>query len=247
MKTLMCGITLSLGMFATNVMAEQILTVDGEDYPLSALMENCQRITDDPAAQISCFSAISRLMDEQVGASQEVEVSVTDELDALRAVAQYQDDDSGLLIAGSDCNVHVIYYNNYFHISRRNISSIDLFSAQFDAANLQFDQTVQTQVGPAPLSKGFMAPGANAAMRGGVELESAQYNFEPRSSRMALGDYANEVVAQLPATETQAFDFVLIHPQRSQASAEIWAAFENFVSVCDQVPPSWSPINLGNG
>jgi len=119
MKTLMCGIALSLGMLATNVIAEQTLTINGEDYTLSALMENCQRITGDPAAQISCFTAISSLMDEQANAPQEIDVSITETLDALRAVAQYRDDDSGLLINGSDCNIHVVYYNNYFHISRR--------------------------------------------------------------------------------------------------------------------------------
>jgi hypothetical protein len=92
-----------------------------------------------------------------------------------------------------------------------------------------------------------MASGTNAAIRGGVALESAQNNFEPRSARTTIDVYANEVVTQLPAREDQAFDFVLIHPQRSQASAEIWTAFETFVNACSKSPPSLSSINLGSG
>lgn len=247
MKMLLCGVAMSLGILASNVMANQIVTVDGEDYLLSSLMENCQSITTDPAAQVACFSSISRLLEEQSGAEEESSVSVAQSLDALRTLAQYQDDESGLSIAGADCNIHILYFNNYFHISRRNISEIDLFSAQFDASKLQFDQTVQVQGAQAPLFKGFMAPGANAAVRGGVVLESSQQNFEPRSARTTIGDYANEVVKQLPATESAAFDFVLIHPQRAQASAEIWGAFETFVNACKKLPPSWSGTGQGNG
>lgn len=247
MKMLMCGVAMSLAVMANSVMAERVLTVDGEDYLLSSLMNNCQSITGDPEAQIACFSSISRLMEEQSVETQEIDVSVTETLDALRAVAQYQDDGSGLLIAGADCNIQIIYFSNYFHISRRNISSIDLFSAHFDASKLQFDQTVQVQGANAPLLKGFMAPGANAAMRGGVALESAQHNFSPRSARITIDAYANEVADQLPAREGQEFDFVLIHPQKSQASDEIWSAFEAFVDACRQAPPSWSITSPGNG
>jgi hypothetical protein len=234
MKMLMYGISLSLGTLASDVLADQILTVDGEDYLLSSLLENCQSITDDPAAQITCFSTISGLLEEQSDAEPENAVSVPEALDALRAVAQYQDDETGLSIAGADCNIHIVYFNNYFHISRRNISSIDLFSAQFDASKLQHDQTVQVQSAQAPLAKGFMETGTTAATRGGVSLESMQHNFAPRSPRTTLDVYATEVVSQLQAREDQAFDFVLVHPKRSQASADIWNAFETVVNACKE-------------
>ncbi len=246
MKTLVCGLAMSLGILASNVMADQILTVDGEDYLLSALMENCQSITDSPEAQMACFGAVSRLLEEQSDAAPETDVSVSETLNALRAVAQYLDEDSGLAISGSDCNVHIVYFNNYFHISRRNISSIDLFSAQFNASKLQFDQTVQVQGAQAPLLKGVMAAGANASVRGGVALESSQLNFSPRSPGTSIDVYANQVVNQLPPSDVQEFDFVLVHPQKSQASAEIWSAFEAFVDVCRQSPPSWSAPNADN-
>jgi hypothetical protein len=233
MKMLMYGFATSLAVLASGANADQVLVVDGEEYLLSALMENCQSITGDPAAQISCFSALSQLMDEQSNGGQADEASVTAALDALRAVAEYQDDDTGLSIGGAGCNIHIVYFNNYFHISRRNISSIDLFSAQFNASKLQYDQTVQVQGSQTPLSKGFMESGANAATRGGIALESTQHNFEPRSPRTTLGVYADEVVGQLPATEVAAFDFVLVHPNKSDASADIWNAFEDFVNTCN--------------
>ncbi len=233
MKMLMCGFAMSLGVLASTAKADQILNIDGEDYPLSTLLENCQSITDDPAAQIACVSSLSQLLAEQSSAAQENDVAVAPALDALRAVAEYQDDGSGLSIAGSDCNIHMIYYNNYFHISRRNISSIDLFSAQFDASKLQYDQIVQVQGAQAPLLTGVMDVGTNATVRGGIALESALDNFEPRSPRTTMDAYANEVVGQLQAREEQSFSFVLIHPQKTQASAEIWSAFEAFVSLCD--------------
>ncbi|WP_373635595.1 hypothetical protein [Yoonia sp. SS1-5] len=232
MKMLTSGFAISLAILATDVKADQMLMVDGEEYSLSSLTENCQSITDDPAAQIACFSALSKLIEEQAADAQENQVSVPQALDALRAVAQYQDADSGLSIAGSDCNIHTVYFNNYFHISRRNVSTIDLFSAQFDASKLLFDQTVKAQGTQAPLSKGFMDAGANAVVRGGVELDSTLDNFAPISARMTLDVYANEVVGQLPAVQAQAFDFVLVHPQRSQSSVEIWTAFEAFVNAC---------------
>jgi hypothetical protein len=92
-----------------------------------------------------------------------------------------------------------------------------------------------------------MAPGANAAMRGGVALESTQHNFSRRSAQTTIGVYANEVVSQLPASEVQVFGFVLIHPQRSQANAEILSALETFVNACRKLPPSWNSTNLEDG
>lgn len=234
MKTLICGLTMSFGILASAVNAVQMVNIGGIDYPLSSLMENCQSITDDPAAQIACFSALSKVMEEQSGEEKEDGVSVPQALDALRAVAQYQDDESGLSITASGCSIQILYFNNYYHLSRRNISSIDLFSVQFDVSKLQYDQITQVQGGSAPLSKGIMDAGATAAMRGGAALESSQQNFAPRSPRMTIDVYASEVVNQLPVTEDQTFEFVLVHPNRSQASADIWSAFEVFVKACQQ-------------
>ncbi len=247
MKTLMCGIAVSLGLLATNVMANETVNVDGEEYLLSDLMANCQSITDDPAAQIACFAAISRLMEEQGSAEQEPDVSVVEALGVLRQVAEYEDGDSGLSIVGSDCNIQVVYYANYFHISRRNVSSIDLFNAQFDASKIQLDQTVQVQGAQAPLLKGVMAPGAKAQVSGGIALDSSQQNFTPKSPRATMGDYASDVAGQLQPSEAQTFEFVLFHPQRSNDSAEIWGAFETFVESCRQSPPSWSSPAQNDG
>jgi hypothetical protein len=232
MKTLLCGLAMSLGISAGAVSAEQTLTVDGTDYPLSTLMANCQNITDAPAVQIACFNNLTRLIAEQSGQEQRAAVPISKALDSLRALAQYQDDETGLTIAGSDCTINIVYFNNYFHISRRNISTIDLFSAQFDASKLQYDQIVRDQGGQAPLSKGAMDAGATALMHGGLALESGQHNFSPRSPGTTLGAYASEVVGELPGKEEQTVEFVLVHPKRAQASAEIWSAFEAFVTAC---------------
>jgi len=118
------------------------------------------------------------------------------------------------------------------HISRRNISAIDLFSVHFDAAQLQFNKFTEIQGAAAPLAKGVTADGVMAAVRGGVGLESSNQNFAPRSPRMDLDAYAREVAVQLPAEDVQTFEFVLIHPQRSAARADIWRAFAGLVEAC---------------
>lgn len=233
MKMLMCGFTISLGLWASSLHADQIVTVDGENYFLSHLMANCQSITDDPAAQISCFGAISKLMEEQAVTTTVDQASVGEKLEALRAVAAYQNDDTGLLITGSGCTIQTVYFDNYFHVSRRNISEIDLFSAQFDASKLEANQIVREQGGQAPLSRGVMKSGTAAVVRGGVALDSARDAFEPRSPEATLAVYANEVAALIEARETETFDFVLVHPQRRGASAEIWNAFDAYVSACN--------------
>jgi len=236
MKKLILGLTMSLGVLASGAQAEQTLNIDGKEYPLSFLLKNCQSITDQPEAQIACFAALSQLMEAQSAESQQDGVSVSQALKDLRAVAEYQDDESGLSVSGSGCRIEVIYFSNYFHISRRNISTIDLFSAKFDAAKLQFENVAKGQ--GAQLSKGTMDDGATAAMRGGVGLESKQHNFAPRSPRTTLADYATEVAGQLQVREDQAFEFALVHPQKSEASADIWNAFETLLSACRGGPPS---------
>lgn len=232
MKMLMRGIALSLGIMATHAQADQIVSVDGEDYLLSDLTKNCQNITGDPAAQIACFSALSQLIEGAPAETPDNTEAVQAAFEALRTLALYQDDESGLVITGSDCNVQIVYVANYFHISRRNISSVDLFTASFDASKVQFEQTLQIQGGQAPLLRVTLEPGAVGLMGGGVALESGPGSFEARAPGVPLADYANEVVGQLQMREGQTVDFVLIHPQRSNSGPDIWAAFETFVKTC---------------
>lgn len=232
MKTTKFGLAMSLGIMAIAAQAEQIITIDGTDYPMSELLAVCQGMADNPTGQIACFSNVARLLEEQSGSAQQATVSATQALDALRSVAQYEDEEGGLMISGSGCDIQLLYYNNYFHISRRNVSAIDIFSAKFDASNVEFDQIVQTQGGQTPLSKGVLSAGAIAVTQGNAGLESGQNNFAPRSAGLPLDVYAAEVVDQLPATESQTFDFVLVHPQRSGFSTGIWNAFEAYVNAC---------------
>ena len=242
MKTLMCSLATTIGLLASAATAERVVTIDGEDFLLSHLTQNCQNIKDDPAAQIACFNELSQYLEEKPAESQVTDAAVTEALEALRTVAQYQDKESGLLIAGSSCNIRIDYYTNYFHISRRNISSIDLYSAEFDASKIQQDKTVRSQ--NPPLLIGNMDNGENATMRGGAALESSQYNFPPRSPAASLDAYASEVVAHLPTTENQEFQFVLFHPQRNDAGSEIWGAFTAFAEVCRaRHTPSGPKIN----
>lgn len=230
MKTMLkYGLSLALSIFASDAMAEVTLVIDGEEFALSELMDNCKSITGDAEAQIGCFNALSKLLDEQTAAAQENNGGVAEALEALRSVAQYQDNDSGLTISGAGCKVQFTYFANYFHISRRNVSSIDLFSAAFDASKLQLDQVAE---GSGPLAKGMMDAGVTAATWGGQALESSEHNFSPKSARTAIDVYANEVVSELTPRENEAFDFVLVHPQRNGAREDIWAAFEAYVTAC---------------
>ena len=244
MKTLMIYATAALGALgvsATDVRAQDMVTVDGVEYPLAQLTANCQSMREDPPAMIACFNALSALMEGKPAETQQDTASVTKALEDLRALAQYQDNDSGLFISGTDCTIQVTYFGNYFHISRRNVSAIDLYSALFDASNLKFDQITGVPGAQVPLSRGQLDVGATASIRGGMALESSQHNFPAKSARLSMVDYAREVVGHLPATQAQTFDFVLVHPARSQASSEIWNAFKVFVTACRGSGPSWAP------
>lgn len=234
MKLLISGLAASLSILATNAQAELMLDVDGEKYTLSALMENCQNLADDPVAQIACFSSVSKLVEEQADTTPKVVVSVSESLDALRTVAQYQTEETGLLIGGNECDVQILYYANYFHISRRNVSSIDLYSAIFDASKVQVDELTEIQGGQAPLFRGKLDEGATATVRGGVALESAQYGFAAKPARTSIGEYAVEVANQLAVQQGQSFDFVLVHPAKNDARAVILDAFETYVGACRQ-------------
>lgn len=232
MKTLTRSLAIALAGLAGTANAEQIVTIDGETYFLSHLTENCQAITDDPAAQIACFGAISALLEEQPAEETNDPEAINLALDDLRTLASFSDGETGLQINGAGCNIHLMYYANYFHISRRNISELDLFSAEFDASKLQIEKTMQVQGGAAPLFRGVLDDAATAIVRGGAVLDSAGYGFAPRAPSATLDDYASEVVGQLPAAEKQTFDFVLIHPANGGSTPEIWAAFQTYVAAC---------------
>lgn len=232
MKTLIYSFVMSIGMMASVSAAQQTVTIEGKEYTLATLMENCQKMTDDPVAQIDCFGDVARLLEEQSGQAKEPSVSVPQALDSLRTLAQYQDADSGLSISGTDCAIQILYFNNYFHISRRNISSIDVFSAQFDASHLKIDTIGEMQGGHAPLAQASLDTGAIAIMRGGVALDSSQHDFSPRSPGMSIDAYADAVAAQLPTKQANRVEFVLIHPQQRHARSEIWNAFATLVKAC---------------
>lgn len=231
MKVLMWGLTFSLAVWAAAVKAEVTLSIDGKEYTLAALMERCQSIGD-ANSQNSCFNAVSKLLAAQSGGEQQSVATASEALENLRAVAEYQDEDSGLIISGTDCRIQTVYFNNYFHISRRNVSTIDVLRADFDASILQNDRTTRAQGADSPLSQGVMADGATAGFRGGIALESGHNNFGPKSAAESISTYANAVIAQLPASENQTFPFVLVHPKKSQSSADIWRAFDALVEVC---------------
>lgn len=234
MKLLVSALAISIGMSASEASAELTLNVDGEDYTLTTLMENCQSLASDPPAQIACFGVVSKLVEEQSNKAPEIQLSVPEAFEALRTAAQYQDEETGLLVAGTECTIQVLYYNNYFHISRRNVSSIDVFSATFDASQVKYDQISEIRGAQAPLFRGLMATGGVATMRGGVALDSSQNNFKPKSARTSIGDYAIETINQLAVKEGPEFDFVLVHPAKSQSSEDIWNSFETFAKACQR-------------
>lgn len=159
-------------------------------------------------------------------------LAVPQALKNLQALAQYQDQDSGLSIVGTDCTVRFVYFGNYYHLSRRNVSTLDLISAEFDASNLQYNQISQVPAAQVPVLRGVLVNGATAVFVGGVEMDSSVHNFDPKSARSTLADYAEQVVGQLSPREGQTFDFVLVHPARSQSATEIHGAFEALVNAC---------------
>lgn len=232
MKMLMSGLALSLVVLATGVQAELKVTVNGEEVAVSTLMDNCKSMSGEPEAQIACFSAISQLLDNQGDGGAAAGGPVQDALDHLRAVAQYQDNETGLKIEGKGCDVQFTYFANYFHVSRRNVSNIDLYHARFDAAKLQLDATLSGAAAGTLVSKGVMDTGAVAATRGGVALDSNAHQFSPKSARTTVDVYASEVVGELPAQTGETFSFVLVHPRLSETSAEILSAFETYVAAC---------------
>lgn len=227
MKMLICGVALSIGLVTSGASAAIEAELD-----LTTMMENCRTMTGAPEAQIACFNAVSELLKKQAGEAQEETTSIPEALDALRSAAEVETAETGLTITGADCNIHILYFNNYFHISRRNVSTIDLFSAQFDAADLDYDQSANRAGSQPPLSRGVMASGT-AKVSGGVALDSKQNKFDSKSARASIADYAQEVATQLPARDDQSFDFVLVHPDRLQASNDIWTSFEAYVKACN--------------
>lgn len=231
MKQLYVGAMAALVGLSNSAQAEYTLNVKGTDYPLVALMDNCRNAQGGSEAQLKCFSALTQLLKNQSGVVA-VDVTVVEALDALREAAQHADPESGLSIEGTDCKIQIVYFNNYFQISRRNVSTIDLLSARFDASRLEYDQTTEVQVATMTLAQGRMQDGTKAAYSGGIALESEKQNFAPKSAQASIDEYAQSVIAQLPVMEDQSFNFVLVHPDLQQSRAEIWKAFETFVNAC---------------
>ena len=71
-----------------------------------------------------------------------------------------------------------------------------------------------------------------AKVKGGVALESGAAGFAARAPGMPLADFANEAVNALAATESMAFDFVLVHPKRAQSAGDITTAFQGYINAC---------------
>jgi len=227
------GGAIGLVLFTGDVLADYTVSIQGTEYPLGQLMVNCGRAAGGAEAQLKCFNALTQLVQEQSGESADVgNPSVSQALDSLRSLAQYRDAESSLSIAGNDCRIRILYYDNYFHISRRNVSTIDLFSTQFDASRLQLEQTTQVQGATMSWSKGLMVLGETAVSQGGSGLDSKQLSFPSKGPNASIEDYANSVLGILPVRQDQTFDFVLVHPERSNKSREIWQAFEAFVNAC---------------
>ena len=232
MKLLTSCVLLSLGILSAPAYAEVMVTVDGEEIAFSVLMETCKSMTGDAEAKLACFNSLSAHIDNQTDATPEDTELVAQTFENLQAVAQYHSDETGLSITGTDCSVTFSYFANYFHTSRRNVSTIDIFSVEFDASQIQSDQINEIRGGQTPLFSGLMSDNGTAVIRGGAAMDSAEHDFAPKSARMTLDAYADTVLDQLPAKEDQAFEFVLVHPNRSAASADILAAFTDFVAAC---------------
>lgn len=232
MKTLVQQCLAVVMLWATAAQAEQMIIVDGESYRLSHLTRNCQSITDDPAAQIACFGALSRLLEEQASAPAVNAELIAARLTTLQSAAEHRAEDTGLLIEAADCKLHLTYYGNYFHISRRNISTIDVISVSLDAAALDLTRLAPATAGPVPQMQAAVLPGATAAVRGGFGLDSDIDRFTPRAPQMTLDAYAQSIVAELSPREVTDFDFVLVHPARAAAQAEIITAFRDFAAAC---------------
>ena len=232
MKLLIYGLTLPLTLLASNLLAQETLIVNGKEYTITALTENCQSLSDEPQAMAACFTALSQLIERQSDGEQDDAPDVLRSLDNLRAAAEVQNDDSGLSILGTGCTIQIVYYNNYYHVSRRNVSQLDLYSAEFDVSEIQYEEFDEVRGAQAPLISGLMADNETATTRGNVGLDSSANGFDAKPGRTPVGEYALEIVDQLQADEDQSFDFVLVHPDRRDNSDAIWEAFERFVDAC---------------
>lgn len=233
MKTVLIGALIALSAVATTAKAEITLNVRGTDYSLVALMDSCATATGGGDAQLRCFVALTDIVKEQYGAAHS-DLTVTDALFALRQVAEIQTADTGLTIKGDGCQIELQYYNNYYYMSRRNVASIDVISAQFDATAIQLDQTLRSQGNGSLTSVGLMQPGAEAVVRGGVALESVDHGFDVKPAAIPVADYAGTVAQTLDAQQHQSFQFVLVHPERNGQSGAIWEAFDTYVQACQQ-------------
>lgn len=217
--------------FASAQGAQATIDAKKKAPSVTELMEQCRSDTLSAEAKVQCFTDLADQL-RSGAASPSVTGSVQEALDGLRRVAEYQDNETGLVIAGDSCFIHVLYYGNYFHISRRNVSTIDLVSAKFDASKLQFDQMADVSQANLSWSKGVMDAGATAVFQVGMALESNKHGFDAKQASLSLQEYAGLVVDQLPVQESQNFDFMMVHPAKADARAQIKQAYEELVTAC---------------
>ena len=219
-----------LAGLVSGISAQAAPNVDGKTLSVAEQMELC-RNESDSMAKLDCFNKLTAALKGEADGA-EAKVSVEQALDGLRSAAEYQGKETGVSIIGSSCFVQVLYYGNYFHISRRNVSTFDLISAKFDASKLQLDQ-VSDVAGPGiGWSKAVMTDGVKAISIGGLQLDSKKNKFPSKSAGESMSDYARAVAGQLVAREGPEFEFLLVHPDRAADSDKIWDAFETFVSAC---------------
>lgn len=220
-----------LAGFASAQGAQATIDATEKAPSVTELMEQCRSEELSAEAKVQCFTDLADQLRNGTAVPSQAG-SVQEALDGLRRVAEYQDKETGLVIAGSSCFIHVLYYGNYFHISRRNVSTIDLLSAKFDASKLQIDQTTDVSQANLSWSKGVMEAGTTAVFQGGTALDSNKQGFDAKQASSSLQEYAGLVVDQLPAQESESFDFMMVHPAKADARAEITKAYEELVSAC---------------
>lgn len=235
MKALLgCAAVLIAGL-ASGANAANPIEFEGAKLSIPELMEKCSRAEGGSEAQLKCYALLAQALKEQENAKPAGTIGVSpaaEKLEALRSVAEYQDAESGLTIVGEGCQVAVFYYGNYYRISRRNVSSIDLIHAQFDASKMQYGQMSMIQGPSMTMIRGVVDGSSPATNKGGLALESVQHGFASKSAGQTIDEYANQVVSQLPGRSEQTFDFVLVHPKKAAESNEILNAFALFVQAC---------------
>lgn len=232
MKTLMGVTLLGLASFATEMRAATAFDPNA-NQSVQELIDQCSRLEAASDEQLQCFKLLSKAIEEQENNSSDDQAQIVQSsFEALRSVAQHSDDETGLRIFGDACEITVFYYGNFYRVSRRNVSVIDVYYAQFDASKLLLDQVSPVAGASYSRVKGVMENGAAAITAGGAELGSDVFGFAPKAASQSMNEYANLVVKAVPPQQDQTFEFVLVHPKKADAAADVMAAFSEFVQAC---------------